>query len=195
MKTMVDAVPEIVSEKTVEMFERLGVMNRVELEARAEIDYETYAKAINIEAKTMVEMAGKKFIPAIIAYVTDLAASINEIKAACEGVNVEVQTDLLKEASDLLAQAQKAQNALKRSIAEGAKKTDVAEQAKFFKDVVKADMDALRTPIDALEPIVGKEYWPVPCYADLLFEVQELFSSLTETLRNGKSVRMPVSAV
>ena len=171
MKTMVDAVPELVSDKTVAMFEKLGVMDRVELEARAEIDYETYAKAINIEAKTMVDMAGKQFIPAIIAYVTDLAASINEIKAACDGVNVDVQTELLKTASDLLAEAQKALAKLKASIAEGATKADVAEQANFFKDVVKADMDALRAPIDALEPIVGKDYWPVPSYAELLFEV------------------------
>ena len=110
MKTMVDAIPELTSEKTVEMFGRLGVMDKVELEARAEIDYESYSKAINIEAKTMVDMAGKKFIPAVINYVTDLAASINEINAACGGVNVDVQSDLLKKASDLLAQAQKAKH-------------------------------------------------------------------------------------
>ena len=171
MKTMVDAVPELVSDKTVKMFEKLGVMDRVELEARAEIDYESYAKAINIEAKTMVDMAGKKYIPAIINYVTDLAASINEITAACDGVNVDVQKELLVKSSDLLAQAQKALAKLKTSIAEGAEKEDVAEQANFFKDVVKADMDALRAPIDELEPIVGKDYWPVPSYADLLFEV------------------------
>ncbi|CDE43893.1 glutamine synthetase catalytic region [Clostridium sp. CAG:411] len=171
MKTMVDAIPELTSEKTVEMFGRLGVMDKVELEARAEIDYESYSKAINIEAKTMVDMAGKKFIPAVINYVTDLAASINEINAACGGVNVDVQSDLLKKASDLLAQAQKAKIALETSIAEAATKEEGTVQANFFKDVVKADMDALRTPIDELEVIVGKEYWPVPCYADLLFEV------------------------
>ena len=171
MRTMVDAIPELTSDKTVEMFERLGVLNKVELESRAEINYESYSKAINIEAKTMVDMAGKKFIPSIIAYVTDLAASINEITSACEGVNVEVQTELLKNASDLLAQAQKALVKLKASIAEAATKEEGPEQAIFFKDVVKADMDALRAPIDELEPIVGKDYWPVPCYADLLFEV------------------------
>ena len=171
MKTMVDAIPELTSEKTIEMFGRLGVMDKVELEARAEIDYESYSKAINIEAKTMVDMAGKKFTPAVINYVTDLAASINEINAACGGVNVDVQSDLLKKASDLLAQAQKAKIALEASIAEAATKEEGTVQANFFKDVVKADMDALRTPIDELEVIVGKEYWPVPCYADLLFEV------------------------
>ena len=171
MKTMVDAIPELTSEKTVEMFGRLGVMDKVELEARAEIDYESYSKAINIEAKTMVDMAGKKFIPAVINYVTDLAASINEINAACGGVNVDVQSDLLKKASDLLAQAQKAKIALEASIEEAATKEEGTVQANFFKDVVKADMDALRAPIDELEVIVGKEYWPVPCYADLLFEV------------------------
>ncbi len=171
MKTMVDAIPELTSEKTIEMFGRLGVMDKVELEARAEIDYESYSKAINIEAKTMVDMAGKNFTPAVINYVTDLAASINEINAACGGVNVDVQSDLLKKASDLLAQAQKAKIALEASIAEAATKEEGTVQANFFKDVVKADMDALRTPIDELEVIVGKEYWPVPCYADLLFEV------------------------
>ena len=119
----------------------------------------------------MVDMASKEFIPAIITYVTDLAASINEITAACDGVNVEVQTELLKKSSDLLAQAQKALAKLRSSIAEAAEIKDVAKQANFFKDVINADMDALRAPIDELEPMVGKEYWPVPCYADLLFSI------------------------
>jgi len=170
-KTMVDAIPELVTEKTISVFEKLKVLNRVELEARAEIYYEAYAKELNIEAKTMVDMASKEFIPAIITYVTDLAASINEITAACDGVNVEVQTELLKKSSDLLAQAQKALAKLRSSIAEAAEIKDVAKQANFFKDVIKADMDALRAPIDELEPMVGKEYWPVPCYADLLFTI------------------------
>ena len=171
MKTMVDAVPAIVSDKTVEMFERLNVMSRVELEARAEIDYETYAKAINIEAKTMINMAGKKYIPSVINYVTDLAASINEIKAACESVDVSVQTELLSECSTLLAEAKKALKKLETSVAEAAEKEEGKEQAEFFKDVVFKDMEALRAPIDALEMKVGKEYWPVPTYGDLLFEV------------------------
>lgn len=171
MRTMVDAVPALVSDKTVEMFERLNVMSRVELEARAEVDYETYSKAINIEAKTMINMAGKKYIPSIINYVTDLAASINEIKAACESVDVSVQTELLTESSALLAEAKKALKKLQTSVAEAAEKEEGKEQAEFFKDVVFKDMEALRTPIDALEMMVGKEYWPVPTYGDLLFEV------------------------
>ena len=71
----------------------------------------------------------------------------------------------------MLAQAQKAKIALEASIEKAATKEEGTVQANFFKDVVKADMDALRAPIDELEVIVGKEYWPVPCYADLLFEV------------------------
>ena len=171
MKTMVDAVPAIVSDKTVEMFERLNVMSRVELEARAEIDYETYAKAINIEAKTMINMAGKKYIPSVINYVTDLATSINEIKTACDSVDVSVQTELLSECSTLLAEAKKALKKLETSVAEAAEKEEGKEQAEFFKDVVFKDMEALRAPIDVLEMKVGKEYWPVPTYGDLLFEV------------------------
>ena len=171
MRTMVDAVPSIVSDKTVEMFERLNVMSRVELEARAEIDYETYSKAINIEAKTMINMAGKKYIPSVINYVTDLAASINAIKAACESVDVSVQTELLSESSALLSEAKKALKKLQISVAEAADKEEGKEQAEFFKDVVFKDMEALRAPIDTLEVMVGKEYWPVPTYGDLLFEV------------------------
>ena len=171
MKTMVDAIPELTSDKTINMFERQKVMNRVELEARAEINYEMYSKALNIEAKTMVEMAGKKFIPATISYITDLAGSINEVKAACEFVNVDVQTELLKNTSELLVQAQRALSNLKASIEEAAAKEEGEEQATYFKEVVKADMEALRAPIDELEPMVGKDYWPVPSYADLLFEI------------------------
>lgn len=171
LKTMVDAIPSLVTDKTVEMFERLGVFTKTELESRAEINYEAYTKTINIEAKTMINMAGKKYIPAIIKYVSDLAASINGVKAACAEADVSVQTNLLTKCSSLLTETQVAMDKLKVSVKEAVEKQEGEEKAKFFKDVVIVDMAALRAPIDKLEVVVGKEYWPVPCYGELLFEI------------------------
>ncbi len=172
VKSMVEAVQYLVSDKSVRLFERQNVLTKVELESRAEINYEIYAKTINIEAKTMIDMAGKQFIPAIIKYVTSLANSINGIKAASQNADISVQTELLDKCSTLLASAQAALAKLKQVTTEAAaKEDDLKEQAFFFKDVVFPAMNELRAPIDELEMIVDQEYWPVPTYGDLLFEV------------------------
>ena len=170
-KSMVDAIPSLVSEKSVEMFERLGVFNKVELESRVEINYEMYAKALNIEAKTMIDMASKKYIPAVIKYTKMLADSINSVKAACPQADISVQTDILTKISSLLAQAQSALYKLKEADAIGSKMKDVKEQAEFFKDDISTAMENLRKPIDELEVLIDKEAWPVPSYGDMIFEV------------------------
>lgn len=171
VKTMVDAIPELVKEKTIELFERQHVLSRAELESRAEIYFEAYAKAINIEAKTMINMASKRFIPAFIKYTTSLADSINAINAACPQADSSVQVELLKETSDLLVKAKKALVHLKNVTEEAGRKEEGQEQAIYFKDVVIGAMNELRTPIDTLEMIVDKAFWPVPSYGDMLFEV------------------------
>ena len=171
IKSMVEAIPYLVSDKSVALFERQNILNRSELEARAEINYENYAKTINIEAKTMIEMASKQFIPAIIDYTTNLADSINTVTSACAEANVSVQTELLKEVSSLLAQAQANLKTLENVTKEAEGKEEGQEQAMFFRQVVFPAMEALRAPIDKLELLVSKEYWPVPSYGDLLFEV------------------------
>lgn len=171
VKTMVDAIPELVTEKTIQLFERRHVLSRAELESRAEIYFEAYAKAINIEAKTMINMASKRFIPAFIKYATSLADSINAIKSACKEADISVQIDLLKETSDLLAKAKKALVHLQHVTEEAGKKEEGKEQAVYFKDVVMTAMNELRMPVDTLEMIVDKTYWPVPTYGDMLFEV------------------------
>lgn len=171
IKSMVEAIPYLVCDKTVKLFERQNVLNRVELESRVEINYEIYSKTINIEAKTMIDMAGKQYIPSIISYLTNLADSINSVKAASSNADVSVQTELLNKCSSLLAQAQKALVNLKKVTAEAANKEEGKEQATFFKEVVFTAMEELRAPIDELEMIVDQDYWPVPTYGDLLFEV------------------------
>lgn len=171
IKTMVDSIPYLVTEKTVNLFEKFGVFTKTELESRAEIKYETYTKVINIEARAMIDIASKHIIPAVITYITSLANSINEVKQACSFVDVSVQTELLEEASNLLVDTRKALKALIEITdkADTMKKGRV--QAEFFQEEVVPAMEELRLPVDKLEMIVKKEMWPMPSYGDLLFEV------------------------
>ena len=90
VRTMVDATASLTEPKTIEMFENQNVLSKAELESRAEIHYEAYAKAINIEAKAMVDMATKQYIPAVIKYTTSLADSINSIRQACAEADLSV---------------------------------------------------------------------------------------------------------
>ncbi len=171
VRTMVDATASLVDEKTIEMFERQHVYNRAELESRAEINYEAYAKAINIEARTMIKMASKQYIPCVIRYITSLAESINSVKSACPSADVSVQSDLLTKCSSYVAQAKEAVLALKQADATASAMEEGKEQAEYFRDVVFKAMEDLRAPIDTLEDMVDKSYWPVPAYGDMLFEV------------------------
>ncbi len=170
IRSLVEAIPTLVSEKSIQLFGKHKVYSEVELHSRAEIEFEAYSKTINIEAKTMIEMANKLYIPAVIKYATGLAGSINAIKAAVPDADVSVQEDLLKETSSLLAKSKAALLSLQEVVAAAAEK-EGGEQALYFKKVVFPAMEVLRTPIDALELIVEKELWPVPTYGDLLFEV------------------------
>ncbi|MCF2683252.1 glutamine synthetase III [Faecalicatena contorta] len=169
IKSMVEAIPALTTEKTVSMFEKFKVFTRAELESRAEIKYENYSKAINIEARTMIDMASKQIIPAVIKYTKSLADTVVVVKQA--GADASVQAELLTEISGLLAEAKKALEELIVITDKAAEMEEGADQAKFYHfDVVPA-MAALRAPVDKLEMIVDKEAWPMPSYGDLMFEV------------------------
>ena len=105
IRSMVEAIPALTTEKAVSMFEKFKVFTKAELESRAEIKFESYAKAINIEARTMIDMASKQIIPAIIKYTKDLADTVVAVKEA--GADASVQTELLTEVSGLLAETKK----------------------------------------------------------------------------------------
>mgnify|MGYP004453281381 CR=1 FL=1 len=171
IKSMVAAVETLTTDKSVKLFERFGIFTKAELESRAEVLYETYAKTINIEALTMVDMASKQIIPAVITYATELAASINEVTSALPDADVSVQTELLTETQALLSDTKVALAKLTDVQAKGAAMPDGKEQAEYYRDVVKTAMDELRAPVDKLEMIVDKEIWPLPSYGDLMFEV------------------------
>ena len=169
IKSMVEAIPAITTDKAVELFERFSVFTKAELESRAEIQYEAYAKAINIEARTMIDMASKQFLPAFIKYTKTLADTVNAVKAA--GVDVSVQTETLKEVSALMAETKAALDNLVKTTADAAAKEEGEVQATYYHTEVVPAMDALRAPVDKLEMIVDKEAWPMPSYGDLIFEV------------------------
>ncbi len=169
--TMVESIPYLTTDKTVNLFEKYGVFNRVELESRAEIKYETYAKIINIESRSMIDIAGKHIIPAVIKYITSLATSINEVRAACPVADVSVQTEILEKSSTLLTETRAALKTLEDLSERASAMKRGRAQAEFYLSDVVPVMNALRAAVDKLEMLVNKEMWPMPSYGDLLFEV------------------------
>ena len=169
IRSMVEAIPAMVTDTAVDLFERFGVFTKAELESRAEIQYETYAKAINIEARTMIDMASKQFMPAFIKYTKTLADTVNAVTAA--GADASVQKEVLNEVTALMGETKKALDALVKVTDEAAAKEEGAVQANFYHSDVFPAMEALRAPVDKLEMIVDKEAWPMPSYGDLIFEV------------------------
>ena len=170
LPSMVDAIPALTTDKAVKLFEEFHVFTRTELESRAEIQYEIYAKAINIEAKTMIDITTKQIIPAVIRYTTVLADSINAVQAV-GAIDVSVQLDLLKKCSALLKSTNSAMNKLSKAVAKVPEIPEGRERAVYCKDTITKAMEELRTPVDELEMLVDKEMWPMPSYGDLIFEV------------------------
>ncbi|MEI3215508.1 MAG: glutamine synthetase III [Lachnospiraceae bacterium] len=169
IKSMIEAAPTLTTDKAVKLFEKFHIFTKVELESREEIIYETYAKTINIEALTMIDMAGKDIIPAVSAYTGDLANTVLAVKEA--GATASTQVELLKKVDGLLTEAQAALETLQVETAKASAIEDVKAQAFYYKDTVKAAMDALRAPVDKLEMVVDSDIWPMPTYGELMFEV------------------------
>ena len=172
LKSMVDAIPALTTEKSVALFEKFNVFTAAELESRAEIEYEQYAKIINIEAKAMIDISEKQIIPAVIKYTTKLAESVNAVTTACKDADVSTQTSVLCEVSSLLKDTKKCTEELQKVVRTG---LDMArgtqECARYYHDTVFTTMEKLRKPVDALEMLVDKDTWPMPSYGDMLFEV------------------------
>ena len=169
IKSMIEAASTLTTDKAVKLFEKFGIFTKVELESREEIIYETYAKTINIEALTMIDMASKDIIPSVTSYTGELANTVIAVKEA--GAAATAQVELLSEVDALLGEAKSALTTLEAETAKAAAIADVKEQAFYYKDSVKAAMDALRAPVDKLEMLVDSSVWPMPTYADLMFEV------------------------
>ena len=169
IKSMVEAIPALTTDKAVELFGKFGVFTKAELESRAEIKYENYAKAINIEAKAMIDIAAKQIIPAVVKYTKELADTVLAVKEA--GADASVQAEMLADISGLLTETKAALKKLEAVTEEATGKEEGKVQSEFYHFSVVPAMEGLRTPVDELEMIVDKEVWPMPSYGDLLFEV------------------------
>ena len=170
IKCLVDAVSAFTNEDNIAMFEKFAVLSKAEMESRAEIYYENYAKQINIEAKTMLDMAKKQIVPAVMEYSADMAKGVNDLKAV--GVDTSVQEGILRD----IATELKAMTAAVTKLEQLDEKAidlegDMEKAARCFHDEVFATMEEVRTPADKLEALVDKKYWPFPQYEDLLFYV------------------------
>ncbi len=169
IRTTVEAVDTLLTEKSVKLFEKFGIFTKVELESRAEILYETYVKTTNIEARTMIDMGAKQYIPAIVQYTRSLADTVIAVQNA--GVDASVQREMLIEVSDKLTKAKAALEVLTEVRIQSKSIKNIKVRAFFFKEQVVPAMAELRKHIDALERIVDAKVWPVPNYSELIFEV------------------------
>ena len=171
LPSMIDAIPALVSESSIKLFESFEVFTRKELESRVEIEYEAYSKAINIEAKAMIDIAGKSIIPAVIRYTTRLADSIIKLKTAVADIEPYAQNSILIDVNTHLKSAKLALENLIKLMDDAGEVVGVDSHARYMREVIVPAMEELRKPIDELEMIVDKDLWPMPSYGDLLFEV------------------------
>lgn len=171
LPSMIDAIPALVSESSIKLFESFEVFTRKELESRVEIEYEAYSKAINIEAKAMIDIAGKSIIPAVIRYTTRLADSIVKLKTAVADIEPYAQNSILIDVNEHLKSAKFALENLIKLMDDAGEVVGVDKHARYMREVIVPAMEELRKPIDELEMIVDKDLWPMPSYGDLLFEV------------------------
>ena len=169
LPSMVDAIPALISDSSVAMFEKFGVFSRSELESRVEIKYENYANIIHIEAMTMIEMASKSIIPAVVRWTGSLAGTIQKLENI--GAGSGVQRKLLDETSRLLEETSQALENLTVLSRKVEQLKEGQERALFCRSEICPAMEALRSPVDRLEMIVDREMWPMPSYGDLLFEL------------------------
>ena len=169
IKSMVEAIPALTTPKAIDLFQKFGVFTEAELYSRAEIQYEAYSKALNIEVKAMLDIAGKSIIPAVLRYAHELADTVVAMQEV--GITYSAEKEMLKDIARLVEGAKAAYNKLKLLDERAPRIPEGKERAEFYKFKVEPVMLALRKPIDELEMIVDKEALPMPSYGDLLFEV------------------------
>jgi glutamine synthetase len=171
IRTTVDAIKAIREEKNLSLMEKHAVLSRKEMDARCEIQYEIYIKTINIEALTMIEMAKRQILPAVIDYRGKLASEISSIQSI--GQDAEVETDLFARISAALHSFSRNLVQLERNLEKAAEmhSQEAADQAAAYRDQVFAVMNLLREDADLLETLIDQKFWPLPTYSSMLFNV------------------------
>ena len=167
----VDAARALIAPKNIDLLERHGVFNRKELESRYEIRLENYSKTVNIEANTMVEMTRRQIIPAVVKYAKFLSETLVSMKDTGLAVDISLEAGMLKEVSAASAALRTALSKLEKTLEKGTAMENGYEKAVHYRDKVLPAMEALRTPADTLEVLLGKDFWPMPTYTDLMFGI------------------------
>ena len=170
-RTAPEAYEHFTDEKNIALFTKFGVMSETEMRSRREIFFESYRKIKNIEARTMLEMTVRDYLPAVSAYVGKLSETVVSKKAALPGVNVYAECDLIEKLSELLSKTYSAYGELLRVENNAVKKSSDEEAAFYYKTNVIPKMDALRRYVDEMEVLTAREFWPVPTYGDITFRV------------------------
>ncbi len=171
LRTTVDALPYYLEPKNVELFERQKVFSREEVESRYEIKLETYVKVIDIEALSTLDIARHLILPAAIAYSKDVAREMELKKSVAPELVPAAEKALLTSLTEQTNALFEASAALERAVKGADTSADMLTQAQYTRDVVIAAMSDVRAAGDALELLVGKSYWPMPTYQDLLMSV------------------------
>ena len=170
-KSAPEAYEHFTDEKNIELFTRFSVMSEVEMRSRREIFFEIYRNVVGIEARTMLEMSMRDYIPAVTKYVKVLSDALIAKREALRGVDTSVEESLIGKLSDLLSKTYSATLALEKAEAAARAKETDEQRALAYKDVVLPRMDALRRAVDSMEVLTAREYWPVPTYGDLTYRV------------------------
>ncbi len=170
-KTSPEAYSHFDDEKNMKLFTRFGVMSEVEIHSRREILFENYRKIKNIEARTMLEMTMRDFIPAVSRYIGKLSSALAAKKSAVPTANTACETDLITKLSDLLAKTYEAYSALERAEGLAVSKKSDEDASYYYKTTVEAKMANLRKYVDAMEVLTAREDWPVPTYGDLTYQI------------------------
>ena len=165
------ALPALVEPKNIQLMEEFGVLTKVEMESRYEVEMEHYSKIINIEALTMLEMARKQLLPAINAYMSEVANTAASKLAVSEAISVRSETKTLTRLSTDADAMSDAIDALQAAVDTAEAMTDESAKAVSFHDDVLPKMDALRAAADDAETICGEDYWPLPSYSKMLYYV------------------------
>ena len=170
LKNAVDAFKYFDQPKNIKLFSDHGVMNEVEIRSRQDIFFENYSKIINIEALTMIEMAGRDIIPAVNRYMGDVATGANAKEKLIPG-SCAVERDIVQKLSDLTYKAYHVLAKLEASEKVAAAIPDCVARAEAYRDTVIPAMTRLREFVDDMEQLTSSEYWPLPSYGDLMFKV------------------------
>ncbi len=171
LKTTPDAIGAFVTDKNVALFAKHGVLSLSEMQSREEIMYESYAKIINIEAKTMIDMTKREIIPAVTAYAADVAGAATSKRTLIPTADISAETDTVTRLSTLTGKAHALVTSLQKADDEAKTASTPAAMASAFRDSVIPLMNELREVVDEMETLTASNAWPMADYGDMLFSI------------------------